>query len=138
MSNNNSTLGSLREILDKPDCKAVANTYLNIKAAAFIEYFKALTNRREYYDEVFSTLVELSKEFFVNLSEPELREALTVCNLLFCSEQLLMNNNANKSLYIIEKVLIEPLAICGNNRIKIPAADNYKSQDDFEPKKEAF
>lgn len=137
MLNNNSTFGSLREILDKPDCKAVANTYLNIKAAAFIEYFKALTNRREYYDEVFSTLVELSKEFFVNLSEPELREALTVCNLLFCSEQLLMNN-ANKSLYIIEKVLIEPLAICGNNKIKIPAADNCKSQDDFELRKEAF
>lgn len=131
MANTKPELKSLRKLLDKPDRRAVINFYLNIKVNAFIEYFKALTNRPEYYDEVFASLVEISKDIYIGSSDAWLRESLTVREVLFVAEELLKRdqNNACKMLFIIEKALMEPLAICGNIQNEIPAADSKTTEN---------
>ncbi len=128
---NPKSLKSLREMLDKPDFRNVKSVYLNIKVKAFIGYFKRLTRREEYYDAVFSRLVEVSGEVFDNSSEEKLRENLTMCGLFFAAETLLKQdpNNYTKTLFIIEKALIEPIAVCGS--IQPKPAEPAEKQDEY-------
>lgn len=107
---------SLRDMLDKPDFRNVKSVYLKIKVSAFIEYFKRLTIREEYYDAVFSKLVEISAEIFDNSTEANIRKNLTMCGLFFAAEQhlRLSPDNAFKALYILEKALFEPIAVFGS------------------------
>lgn len=120
------SLKSLGEILNTPDFRNVKSVYLNIKVNAFIEYFKRLTKREKYYDEVFATLVEISKEVFNNSTDEKIRENLTMCGLFFAAELLLKQDgdNANQVLFILDKALIEPIAVCGNIERDVPETEN--------------
>lgn len=126
--NKKTDLKSLRELLNKPDSRATKKLYMNIGVKAFIEYFKALTNRREYYDEVFAKLVELSSEIFDHSTEDRIRDKLTMSGLLFAAEQLLNRGEGNvyKTLYIIEKALVEPIAIC--EKVQIQQQENQDQE----------
>lgn len=128
---NPKSLKSLQEMLDKPDFRNVKSVYLNIKVKAFIEYFKRLTGREKYYNVVFLQLVHLSKEIFVHSTDKNVRENLTICGLFYVAETLLKqdSNNYTKMLFIIEKALIEPIAVCGS--IQPKPAEPAEKQDEY-------
>lgn len=125
-------LKSLQEMIDRPDYSAIRNVYLQINLRSFMDYFISLTNRAGYYETIFSELVKISQEVFASSSCQKLTEHLTLGAMLFAAETFIKQkpNDSNKAIFIIEKVLMEPLAVCARLQTaetQINKKGNFKS-----------
>ena len=111
-------LTGFKIMLDSPDFSAIKNVYFKISLKAFKECFTNITRFSKYFDEVYKSLLDIADEEFKESSREWLEENLTVGAMIWIAETIFLKNNKcgfdeETALFIIEKLLAEPLDILG-------------------------
>lgn len=111
-------LSNFKKMINSPDFSIISNVYFKISLKAFKECFTNITRFDKYFDKVYKSLLDIAAEQFDEVPKNELEEHLNVGIMIWIAERILRHENTSNcnedtALFIIEKLLAEPLAILG-------------------------
>lgn len=111
-------LTEIRKMIGGVDYSVIESVYLKIGLKSMIDCFTEVTQHESYYQSVYNKLFDLARKEFDEVPPDRLENKLTVSSMLRLSELGLTNKSEhidfNDSIYIIEKLLIEPLELFSN------------------------
>lgn len=107
-------LTEIKKMISGVDYSIIESVYIKIGLKSMIDFLTEATRHDSYYQSVYNKLLDLAHRE-LDVPEDKLERGLTVGGMLRLSELGLINksNNIdyNDSIFIIEKLLVEPLEL---------------------------
>ena len=117
-------LADIRKMMNGADYTVVENVYMKIGVKSLFDHLSEITedsHDSNYYKSVYNELIALVHKEFGEVSDNALESRLTVGNMMRMSNTALMNKSENlnetDALFIIEKLLVEPLNYFRHNPV---------------------